>query len=114
MGAFREIAGISYLFADFGFPGLTTMLTASGSVMIKRPGTPYDRLVSFLETSPPVIILFDLDFTLVLLVPFLELGHSRGLIEESQLYTAQEVFQVQYTFERQDLTNGVGGLSTFV
>lgn len=54
------------------------------------------------------------NFLLVLRLPLFEFGISGTLIEQVQAYTSQQVFQVQYTLERQDAAYGVSGLRTFL
>jgi hypothetical protein len=95
------------------FPGFPVF---AGRGIIIRPGggAPDHRLVPFLETLPSVIILFNLHFPFVFLMPFLEFGHCGGLIEKAQLHTAKKVFQVKDTLERQDLTNRISGLCAFM
>jgi hypothetical protein len=95
------------------FPGLTMF---SGRSVIVRPGggTPDHRLVPFLETLPSVVILLDLHFPFMLFMPFLEFGHGCSLVEKVQFHTTEEMLQVKNTLERQDLTNGVGRLRSFV
>ncbi len=53
-------------------------------------------------------------FFFVISLPLLKFHVSGRLIEQTQLHATEQVFQVQYAFERQDSTNSVGGLSTFL
>lgn len=75
------------------------LLAATGRIMMRLCATD-NRLVPFLGPLLPVVVLPDLHLAFMLFMPLLELGHGCCLVEEAQLYTAKQVFQVKNTFER--------------
>jgi hypothetical protein len=50
----------------------------------------------------------------MLFVPYLELGHSRGFVEETEGYPAQEVLEEQYTFIGEDPADGIRRLGSLM
>src|SRR5690606_14040031 len=59
------------------------------------------------------IFLAFFDLSIVLSAPLGELLHCCSFIKQAQANATKEVFQVQYTFETQDTTNGIGRSSSF-
>jgi hypothetical protein len=65
----------------------------------------------------PVALRFVLAFShlgIMFGAPFSKLLHSCCFVEKAQLYTAQQMFQVQYSLKRQDAAHRIGWLGTFV
>ena len=54
------------------------------------------------------------DLCLMLLMPYLELLHGLGFIEQSEGHTAKQVFQIEDAFVRENFAYGVRWLGTLV
>ena len=54
------------------------------------------------------------DACFMLTMPCLEFGHCSSIIKQSQFHTPQQVLQVQYSLERENTANCIGGLSSLV
>ena len=62
----------------------------------------------------PVLVTTLLQLGFVFFVPYFKLLHSSNIIEQTQFHATQQVFQVQYSLERQDTANRICWFSTLV